>query len=668
MRRILLPRVTTFFVGVLSVNVMPSVAEESDMLLPELIITANKKEQTLSTAPVHASVYDADQLKEEGVDGLSQLEGLFAGLSFQPFGQSGINSPVLRGLTANFNALSNSTLLMVDGVPTLTAQGYENNLLDIDRIEILRGPQSTVYGRNAEVGVISIFSNDLEGEDKSRLGLEVGSRNKKVVQLSTSQTLLENKLYASLSASFLEQDGFISNTTTGGYADDKEHKSLNAGLRWLVSDATDVVVRYSMQSFDDGAALWGSSTSSARAEVASGTDSFNDSLGQTFSINATHKSASGIKFNSVTAYNDYVDDIQQDTDFTSSDISYIARDNHLRTLSQELRLEGMLGDTEWLVGAYLEGQNHDLSTTSSSTYYGTSTLMAEQTGYSSALFTNWTTPLGAETQLITGLRASRDEVSLSPTGYDEKNATWTNLTPQLTLQHNINPDHMIYVTYSEGVRSGGFNTLSASVDFLAFDPEESQNFEMGVKGAFINHQLRYSLSAYHMDIEEMQVVQMPSVGLVYITNAAEATSDGVEASVAYYFDESWSLETGLSFNKTEFGTFIDGTSDYSGNKNLFSPEFNGHLTLRYDGVNDLSAAISVVANGSMYLNAANTYEQDAYEVVNVSSSYSVTDNAKVSAYVNNVTDQEYDAIGYQNGYVTVYSPPREFGMKFVLDL
>ena len=203
MKRITLSK-TELMIGALALLPVSVLAQEdtgqkSTTLLPELMVTADKKQQTLSKAASHATVYDTEVLQQDSVDSLAKLEGRVAGLSFQPFGQSGINSPVIRGLTANFNALSSSTLLMVDGVPTLTAQGFENNLVDIDRVEVLRGPQSTVYGRNAEVGVVSIFSNDLVGEDKTILGVEVGSRDKQRVQLSTSQTLVEDEVYISLS-------------------------------------------------------------------------------------------------------------------------------------------------------------------------------------------------------------------------------------------------------------------------------------------------------------------------------------------------------------------------------------------------------------------------------------------------------------------------------------
>lgn len=656
---------TAVALSVASAQVFADPAETNN-LLPLLTVTADKQQQSINDVAAHVTAYEAEVLQQEGVDSLSKLEGKMAGLSFQPFGQSGVNSPVMRGLTANFNALSTSTLLLVDGVPTLTAQGFENSLLDIDRVELLRGPQSTVYGRNAQAGVLSIYSNDLNGEERTRVGVEVGSRDKQGLQFATSQLLQNDRLRVSLAGELLKQDGFIDHANQAGNEDDRERQSINAGLRWLASDDTGLTLRFSQQEYDDGAMLRGP-VGGERAQVASGTDSWNRSQGQTFSANLVHDLNADMRLHSITAYNHYQDRVQQDTDFQPVDMAHIGRDHTLRTLSQEFRLEGHLGRSEWLLGAYLEQQDHDLRTYSQ-TLFGAADLRAQQEGEAYALFTNWTTPLAQDTRLVYGLRLAQEEIRLSPRAAEQQTQRWYNTSPQVTLQHDLTPQHMLYASYAEGVRAGGFNTLSPAVNFSAFDPEESQSIELGLKGQLDSSALRYSLAMYHMNIDNMQVTQMPAMGVIYLTNAAQGTSQGVEVSLDYYFDERWSTELGLAWNKTRFDEFVDGTNNYADKRNPFAPEFNGHLTLRYEDFDGWSASASVVANSSVYLDAANTYKQAGYATVNIAGQYPLNERATLSAYANNVTDQEYDAVGYQNGNVTVYSPPRELGLKLTWGL
>lgn len=641
--------------------------DSADPSLPVLMVTADKiEQQQIETTRNVTQVYGED-LRQSGVDSLDQLEGIISGLNFQPFGQSGVNSPVMRGVTSNMNAFSSSALLLVDGVPTLMAQGFDSSFVDVKSVEVARGPQTAVYGHNAETGVISIISNDLDATERTELSFGVGSRNKHTIGFLTSQELNPDTLYASVSGEYVEQDGFIDNHTTGEKADDRGHYNLNTGLKWIASDQTDMTIRFRTVEYDDGAALWGSA-SSDDIGVSSGTDSWNRSSGQTLSLKVNHTNDSGIHFSSITAYNDYSDDVQQDTDFLASEVSYIARDNRFRTFSQEFKMDGESQGKRWLLGGYLEQQDYDLRAISQSYYYGLSDLRTKQEGSTYALFSNISTPLTSTWSLSGGARLARDEVEITPEDSYSREDGWTNFTPQIAIKNQYRKNHQFYLSYSEGVRTGGFNSTTASANYREYDPETVHSVEMGLKGENLARTVQYGVTAYHMDIDDMQVMQMPSVGVIYLTNAAEATSDGVELSLNYLLSTNWQLQTEIAWNRTRFDEYTYGSSDYSGNKNPFAPEWNGHVTLRYDDDEEWYVSVSSVYNSKIYLDAGNTYQQDGYNLINLSAGYPLSENATLSGYVNNLEDKEYNAVGYQNGYVTVYSPPREVGLKLTMRL
>lgn len=628
--------------------------------LPEITVTAEKIERPLEKVPASVAVIDGWDAEQSGITSLKQLEGRIPGLSFQPFGQAGMNSPVMRGLTANFNSFSSSTLLLVDGVPTLTAQGFETGLLDLDRIEVIRGPQSTLYGRNAEAGVIAVHSLPMDAAPRANVSAEAGSRNKHVLRFALSQPLVEERLYGSVSGNWSSQDGFIDNTHTGRKADDREQKNLNLGLRWTPGTATDVVMRYAHQEYDDGASLWGS-PGAPRKRVASGTPSWNRSEGQTLSFNVQHDFASGLRLHSVTAWNEFKDRIQQDTDFMPADVLRVGRDHHLRTLSQEFRVEGQLGEASWLAGVYADHSDNDLHSTSK-TMMGLSDIRADQQSDTAALFTHWSVPLSADWSIDAGARVERNEVQLRPQGATSHDKGWTHVSPKLALQHQITANHQWYVSASRGVRTGGFNVLAPTMGYLPYDPEKNWSDETGLKGWLLDKRIRYSLAAYLMDIDDMQVMQMPTVGVMYITSAAKATSKGVELEVDYLLGGGWQLKGGLAWNHTRFDHFRDGASDYDGNHNPFAPDLTGHIGIRYDAPEGWYAQASVTGSSKVYLDAANQYERNGYGVVNLLAGYQ-RGSWEIAAYADNATDQRYDAVGYQNGFVTVYSPPREAGLR-----
>lgn len=639
----------------------PAAHAQPSAELPAITVTADKQERALEDVPSSLSVYDGDMLDAQGIHNVEALQTITPGLSFQPFGQAGVNSPVMRGLSANFFSFSTSTLLIVDGVPTLTAQGYDDQLLGIDRVEVLRGPQSTLYGRNAEAGVINIHTRQPDNTLRGQVSAEIGSRDLRVMRFDLSGPLVEDRLYASVAGTWRSQHGFIDNTYTGQREDDRELRNGKIALRWTPSAHTDATLRYAQVDYRDGAALWGSPTA-PRDTVASGTPSWNHSIGRSASLAVRHDFDTGLRLSSVTAWNNFRDRVQQDTDFLPADLLHIARDHEFSNVSQELRLEGDWNRTHWLVGLYADGDDHDLRNTQKMPM-GLTESVVNLRGNSTAAFTNWTVPLAQRWTLEAGARIERDRVRFRPQGADARRADWTRATPRIALQYAFAPRQQVYASVSDGFRAGGFNVFSPAANYAAYQPEILRSYEIGAKGWLPGNRLRYSSAFYVMSVKNMQVQQMPVPGLVYVTNAASARSIGAEFELEYLLGDGWSMQAGLGLNRTRFSSFMDGAADYSGNQNPFAPRINGYVSARYDAPAGWYAQASLTGTGRVYLDAANRYTRNGYGLVNLAAGVTVR-QMEISAYVNNLANRRYDAVGYQNGIVTVYSPPREVGMRF----
>ena len=627
--------------------------------LPAVTVTADKVERPLEKVPASVAVINGQDAEQSGITKMEQLEGRIAGLSFQPFGQAGMKAPVMRGLTASVHSYSSSVLMLVDDVPTLMPQGFENSFLDVDRIEVLRGPQSTLYGRNAESGVISIHSLPMDETPRATVSADMGNRDKRAMRFALSSPVVKDTLYASISGSWLKQDGFIRNTYTGGKDDDRDHKNLNLGLRWTPSAATDAVFRYVRQDYNDGATLWGNDAD-PRARVASGTPSWNRSLGQSFSLNVSHELPSGLRLRSITAYNDYKDKVLQDTDFRPVETLYIGRDNHFRTWSQEVRLEGRLGRSDWLVGLYGDQGDNDLRnyTLRSPAFYDYRAGLKTQ---SLALFTHWNVPLTDTWSVSAGARIERMSAEISPTGGVRKKQEWTYVSPKLALQYQIDPSNQWYASVGRGVRAGGYNVFVSALDYPSYAPEENWSYETGFKGWALDKRLRYSVAAYFMKIDNMQVQMQPTFGVLYTASAAQATSKGVELDLDYLLGGGWQLMSGLAWNRTSFDRFQDGATNYAGKTNNFAPRLNGHIGVRYTAPQGWYTQASLVGTSKIYLDASNESQRNGYGLVNLVAGYQ-RGKWEIAAYANNVADKRYDAVGY-NGRYTIYSPPREVGAR-----
>ena len=633
--------------------------------LAPIKVTANKIEQAQEEVPASLTVITGEDLRKGGIDDLEQLARTTPGFTFQPFGQSGTNLPVVRGLSSGATAFSSSMLMLVDGVPTLMGQGFDHNLLGVERIEILRGPQSTLYGRNAEAGVLSIHTRQPGDTPYARIEAGTGSRDLRTLSADASTALVPGTLYASVSGQWREQDGFIDNAYRGGQADDRERQSARMVLRWMPSLATDVNLRYSRQDYRDGGSQWGAAASTRR-EVSSGTPSWNHSSGRSLSLDVLHEFDSGLKLRSITARNDFYDRLQQDTDFLPADQLHLSRDYHFNTLSQEFRLEGQWRDNQWLLGAYADRDDHDLPYQQKLPLRLTQ-IDSQLGGNTTALFGQWLMPLADRWTLTLGARAEQDKVHIDPAVGSRQSASWQRFTPKAALQYEWQPDAYVYASYAEGFRAGGFNAFSSAANYPGYDPEKVKTYELGAKGWLADKRLRYSAALYWMDVRDMQVQQIIQPGVVYITNAATARSTGLELEAEYLVADDWRVVSSVGLNRTRFEQFSEGSNDYKGNRNPYAPDLTGHVSLRYDAPAGWYAQGGVSAVGKTYLDAANQYSRGGYGLIDLNAGYDFS-HYGISAYVKNAADKRYDTVGYLNGTTRVYSPGREVGLRVSYEL
>ncbi|TFH86208.1 TonB-dependent receptor [Billgrantia azerbaijanica] len=636
-----------------------SVAAQAEVELPAVTVTANKQAQPLEAVAASVSVFGGDELAAAGIDSLEGVARMTPGFTFQASGQSGLQPPVMRGLTANIMGFSSSVALVVDGVPTLRGQGFDDNLLGIERVEVLRGPQSTLYGRNAEAGVVNIVTRKPGNDPYAAVSVDLGSRDKRALRFDASHALMADTLYLGVAGEFFEQDGFIDNTFKGHKEDDRERRNGRLALRWTPGDRTDATLRYTQRAYRDAGSLWGSVTA-PRATVRSGTDSWNDSTAHTVSLDVERELAPDLRLRSITANNEFIDRIQQDIDFMPADILHVSRDHHFRTLSQEFRLEGRFGQARWLAGFYADRDDHDLSF-GQKIPVGSTTTSARQKGSSAALFTHWIVPLADRWTVTAGGRIERDEVRFALAGGSEQSRDWTRFSPKLALQYQWHQDAQVYASVADGFRAGGFNAFAPET-YRRYQPERVRSFELGVRGRLLDRRLRYSASVYLMDVRDMQVQQIGLPGQMFLTNAASARPVGIDAEFQYWLGSGWQIQAALGLNRTRFRKFQDGANDYKGKHNPLAPDVTGYLGVRYDALQGWYAQAHLNGVSKVYLDAANTNSRAGYSVIDLMAGYDFG-HTELSAYIHNAGNKKYDTIGFLNGTTTIYSPPREAGLR-----
>lgn len=208
--------------------------------LETMTVTAQKQEENVQEVPVSITVFSEQDIEDKKIESVREIADFVPNFMIFDTGGPMLNQPTMRGISAPFMAFSTSTGLYVDGVPILSSAGFEEGILDIERIEVLRGPQGALYGKNTQTGVINIISRQPDNEFRGRVSAEGGEDKKGQFSLNLSGPIQKDRLFLGIAGQYYQKDGFIENTITGDTVDDKKYWFGRAHLRWTPVDDLDV--------------------------------------------------------------------------------------------------------------------------------------------------------------------------------------------------------------------------------------------------------------------------------------------------------------------------------------------------------------------------------------------------------------------------------------------
>ena len=651
--------------------------------LETITVTAQKQEENVQEVPISVSVFNELDIEDKKIESVRDMVDFVPNLALIDSGSSGANSPSMRGIYAGIESLTISTGLYVDGVPILMASGFEDEMLDIERIEVLRGPQGTIYGKGAEAGAISIITRQPDNEFRGKvsaqggklLSAETGDKQKGEFSINLSGPIQKDRLFFGIAGKYYERDGFIENTTTGDTVDDREHWFGRAHFRWTPVDKLDISLIASHLEYNDGVvnmnlaengtAMFGLPAPQYR-KVTPNLEGKNDSENDSQSLKIAYDISESLTLTSVTTNWLYKDNNLVDYDFSPATLIHGDKHSEYSKISQELRLDYSADRLKWLVGFYYDKDHNDID------YEITSMIpmMAGATsrdidGNTYAVLANLTYPLTQRLSLVTGLRYENEEQDFEDNiSHFKTDDSWSALTPKIAMEYRFTPEIMTYVSTSKGYRSGGFNHYATDPQYYSYDAEELWSYEIGVKSVFLDNRLILNGSVFYMDITDMQVDEAISPTAFYTTNAAEATAKGVELEMTARVSDGLSLMAGFGYSDIEFDTFKDVLGDYKGNKTPYAPEYTFNIGAQYRHPSGFFARADLIGYGKMYLDKTNQYARDAYEIVNAKIGYEA-EHFDVYLYAKNIFDEEYDSEGVYGGMYTIYSEPGEIGLQLV---
>jgi iron complex outermembrane recepter protein len=666
--------------------------------LKEVVVTARKREQNLQHVPAAVSAFSAEIIKNAGVNFIEDVTTMTPGFEISTYNPV-TPQPYIRGVGTNSSSVGDDSSVGVftDGVYAGRAGGYRADLFDVERIEVLRGPQGTLYGRNVSGGAMNIITRNptdvLEGYLEASYGtLDFYGFKGAISGPIGGSDLLKGRL----AFSTRHRDGYTRNVITGNKLQNEDNVSVRAKLAIDPSDSVSILLGAEYSKDDlKGPAARGfrnlpSDPTSDRADVVSLLkDGFADRemLGFSATINVDWGPGT---FTSITAYrhNDYqfLDDLRGGSGPLINEADELSDQ-----FTQELRYTASQNRWDYTVGLYYLNEKVDrVEVWDSSGRFGIpgssrAVFDASNVTNSMAIFAESTYHLTERVNLTVGGRYTRDEKDFKnvATNVDmigflleeysvAKDKSWSQFTPKATLQFQATDNVMLYGSWSTGFKSGGFNGLAAnrSAATTPFNPETVTSYELGMKTDLLDKRLRFNASAFIMDYKDLQNFFVDTGTNQVVTATSNAKMRGVEVELWATPLEGLDINLSYSWLDTEYTKF-ESNPAIVGNQLMRAPEHTAAAGIQYRwtvrGVGNVVLRTDASYRDETFFDVQNTPigAAPSYVLLNARLAVAHRSGWQLALWGKNLTDEEYIVHAFDSGGAgfAVYGVPRRWGIS-----
>ncbi|MEQ8858951.1 MAG: TonB-dependent receptor [Pseudomonadales bacterium] len=690
-------------------------------MIESVVVTAQRVEQNLQDVPVAVSAYSEDALwvnRMNSMADIAQRTPSFTATAVNP----GEPNLAIRGIGTegiNSNAGGDaSVVLFVDGVYIGRGGAAPLDLYDLERVEVLRGPQGTLFGKNVVGGAINLTSRRPAFDDDFVDIAGTFGNYDRVELLGRFNHAFSSTVAVSGAISSIQRDGYTRNLTTGNRVDDEKSAGGRLSLRYQPSEILDVLISLDHvdqdqrgqprdnvcdATFNGGIHCVGVDPGPRRVNAF--TDGFLRREVTGITANVDYETQWGT-LTSVTAYR--TADYEHADPFFSNPInppaqieSYNENREDTWQFSQEFRLafDALNGQLRGVAGVYylfedIERNEILVQTFPVPVVSGTGSFPQAVESESFALFGQVDYDITDQLTATVGARITWEQKDaelagvlvegpgLPPPLAEEyavsADENWDAFTPRFALSYRINDDAMVYASATRGFKSGGYQgTAGTAVSAAtAYDPEFAWSYEVGAKTQWLQDSLRLNAAAFQIDYEDLQVSQLVPLCCVVIGNAATADIQGFELEALYRPAARLDVNASYSWLDAEFDSFASGaTADNSGNTLQRAPKHKLNLGTQYEWtvgqVGTLQARVDWTRQSRIYFEASNTplEVQDRYDVVDARLALRAHDDAwEVALWGKNLDDEliknHIVAFAPFRQQLNIYLPPRTYGVTF----
>ncbi|MFO1495724.1 MAG: TonB-dependent receptor [Lysobacterales bacterium] len=662
--------------------------------LGTITVTARKREETLQEVPIAVTAFSEQKLEDFNVEDLSDLDAQVPNLTvYSARGSSSTITAYIRGVGQSdpLWGVDPGVGIYLDDVYVARPQGALLDVFDVERIEVLRGPQGTLYGKNTIGGAIKYVSRALDPDFGGKASVTLGTYNQQDVKASVNVPISESGWVARFAAANLTRDGYGENIRTGQDVSDKEIVAGRFTLGYIGSDSWSM--RFTADRIDDASAVRGAQMLAVnrfaptvpplddRYDVRNGMPNVNDTTMNGYGLTFDFKLSEDWSLKSVSAYRE--SDTETNIDFDTlpniiADVKALYSDNQL---SQEFQLNydaggafTAVGGVYWFQGEaggtvlnnffnLSFGNTNGQVDTDSIAVYGEGTYRFDDQ-WSMTLGGRWTSEEKTVDIFNQTFRDPNFSIPLATVSDLNDSVKFNNFSPKLSVDYQFTDDLLLYGLASRGFKSGGFN-IRANISAVPasgrpFDDEQVTTYEFGAKASFADQTWFVNAAYFYSDYKDIQLSifttipnSNPPAFFGDFTNAGAATVQGVELEVFGQFNENWVLQGNLGYLDAEYDEYISAGVNVAGaQKFTNAPNFSGALSLQYihpmASGGEIRTRVGYTYQTKVYptTDLSEAIAQDDYGLWNASVIWQVNDAWKVALEGNNLADEEYRTTGY----------------------
>ncbi len=700
-------------------GVQAQTAAQAPRMLDEITVTARKKVENVQSAPLAVSAFNQEQLTAAGIEAFNEVLDFVPNASMS----GGIGGTLqglvgIRGISTLVRIIGVETGIgmYVDGVFLGRPENFNQELIDIERVEILRGPQGALFGKNTIAGAINIITLKPGDEVRGQAEFEYGNFDLKRVRGYVSGPIVPGLLSGKISAGYVNRDGYVKNVSGGQDLETLDMASFRAQLRYTPTENLDILLSGDGL-FDRGEPVFfevsdvlfvASPTETTPFTVDQNQPNFLDRDIWGLSLTVNWEVAGGT-LTSITSYRESSFDAGLDDDKTQFTFFVDFFSDDVELFTQEIRYAGSWGERlDYLIGGYYFNQSADsfrpfalgdfLTGVPGLELPITQTSSVDSESY--AFFFNGDFAVTDRLLLSFGGRFTKEDKDAVYTQEDlfvglVPNITFVGSTddsafsPTVSLSYDVSDDAMAYFRFSRGFKSAGFNTdFAASVSGLTVKPEFASTYEVGLKSQWFADRLRANLAGFYTKYDDLQVSQITGSGVI-LQNAAQADIWGFEAEFLAVPNDYLDLNASVGYLDAEYDEFpacpvpggaLPGTTkaDCGGNQIVLAPDWTAsagaQFTYPIGRFGDFVARADWQYQSKVFFEPQNTdrLSGDARNIVNVRAGLS-TPHWDLFGWAKNITDERYVTFADDRSAIAVpltrsFGQPRTYGVTLRLKI